>query len=167
MQYTNVNSGQGLLARSSVTVNSVKFVRIVCTCVKNQHKKELHLLNKGWTMYLLTKLTRVEQRVEDFYQLTTGGSMCFGSTCVLSFSSLSLLVNKSSLVLFNFSPVYYCRAAFEILCIYRYSALRAVLIAFICTFFEVFNIPVFWPILVMYFILLFIVTMKKQILVSI
>lgn len=30
------------------------------------------------------------------------------------------------------------------------------------TFFEVFNVPVFWPILVMYFIMLFVITMKRQ-----
>jgi len=36
-------------------------------------------------------------------------------------------------------------------------------IAFCCTFFQVFNIPVFWPILVMYFITLFCITMKRQI----
>ena len=40
-------------------------------------------------------------------------------------------------------------------------------IATICTFFEAFNIPVFWPILVMYFIILFVITMKRQIRVSI
>ena len=33
----------------------------------------------------------------------------------------------------------------------------------ICTFFEALNIPVFWPILVMYFIILFTITMKRQI----
>jgi hypothetical protein len=44
-----------------------------------------------------------------------------------------------------------------------YSASKATLIAFICTFFEFFNIPVFWPILVMYFITLFCITMKRQI----
>ncbi|KAJ7393598.1 retention in endoplasmic reticulum protein 1 [Desmophyllum pertusum] len=44
-----------------------------------------------------------------------------------------------------------------------YGATRAVVIAIICTFFEFFNIPVFWPILVMYFIVLFIITMKRQI----
>merc|ERR1712018_654249 len=32
-----------------------------------------------------------------------------------------------------------------------------------CTFFEALNIPVFWPILVMYFIILFTITMKRQI----
>ena len=31
------------------------------------------------------------------------------------------------------------------------------------TFFEMFNIPVFWPILLMYFCILFFLTMKRQI----
>ncbi|XP_064598979.1 protein RER1-like [Liolophura sinensis] len=44
-----------------------------------------------------------------------------------------------------------------------YSASKAIVIATICTFFEVFNVPVFWPILVMYFIILFTITMKRQI----
>ena len=50
---------------------------------------------------------------------------------------------------------------------FRYSGTKAVVIAMICTFFEAFNIPVFWPILVMYFIILFVITMKRQIRVSI
>lgn len=48
----------------------------------------------------------------------------------------------------------------------RYGATRAIVIAITCTFFEFFNIPVFWPILVMYFIVLFVITMKRQIKVS-
>lgn len=44
-----------------------------------------------------------------------------------------------------------------------HSSLKAVIIALICTFFEAFNVPVFWPILVMYFIILFVITMKRQI----
>lgn len=44
-----------------------------------------------------------------------------------------------------------------------YSATKATAIAFFCTFFELFNVPVFWPILVMYFITLFCITMKRQI----
>ncbi|TRY79926.1 hypothetical protein TCAL_07066 [Tigriopus californicus] len=44
-----------------------------------------------------------------------------------------------------------------------YSATKATVIAFVCTFFQFFNIPVFWPILVMYFITLFCITMKRQI----
>ncbi|KAK2193771.1 hypothetical protein NP493_5g00035 [Ridgeia piscesae] len=44
-----------------------------------------------------------------------------------------------------------------------YSATKAVLIATVCTFFESLNIPVFWPILVVYFFILFTITMKRQI----
>ncbi|VBB30260.1 unnamed protein product [Acanthocheilonema viteae] len=44
-----------------------------------------------------------------------------------------------------------------------YSAIKATVIAFICTFFQIFNVPVFWPILVMYFIVLTCLTMKRQI----
>lgn len=44
-----------------------------------------------------------------------------------------------------------------------YTSWKALVISIICTFFEVFDIPVFWPILVMYFITLFVVTMKRQI----
>uniref|UniRef100_UPI00358FF51A protein RER1-like isoform X1 n=2 Tax=Myxine glutinosa TaxID=7769 RepID=UPI00358FF51A len=44
-----------------------------------------------------------------------------------------------------------------------YSATKAVVIAMLCTCFDAFNVPVFWPILVMYFLLLFCITMKRQI----
>jgi len=44
-----------------------------------------------------------------------------------------------------------------------YSATKAIVIAMVCTAFDAFNIPVFWPILVMYFITLFCITMKRQI----
>ncbi|GIY09368.1 protein RER1 [Caerostris extrusa] len=44
-----------------------------------------------------------------------------------------------------------------------YSATRAIFIAMFCTFFDAFNIPVFWPILLLYFLILFCVTMKRQI----
>ncbi len=42
--------------------------------------------------------------------------------------------------------------------------MKAVLFAFFLTFFEAVNIPVFWPILLIYFLALFVMTMKKQIL---
>lgn len=45
----------------------------------------------------------------------------------------------------------------------RHSATKGVVIAMVCTFFDAFNVPVFWPILVMYFIMLFCITMKRQI----
>ncbi|RUS80291.1 hypothetical protein EGW08_011929, partial [Elysia chlorotica] len=44
-----------------------------------------------------------------------------------------------------------------------YSFTKAIVVATICTCFEALNIPVFWPILVMYFIILFTLTMKRQI----
>ena len=50
--------------------------------------------------------------------------------------------------------------------LYRYSALKSVIVATICTFFDALNVPVFWPILVMYFFILFTITMKRQIKVS-
>mmetsp|Transcript_46261 Transcript_46261/g.110260 ORF Transcript_46261/g.110260 Transcript_46261/m.110260 type:complete len:195 (-) Transcript_46261:145-729(-) len=44
-----------------------------------------------------------------------------------------------------------------------HAATRAIVVAFCMTFFSIFNIPVFWPILVCYFIALFIMTMRRQI----
>ncbi|KAI1378204.1 retrieval of early ER protein Rer1 [Hypoxylon crocopeplum] len=44
-----------------------------------------------------------------------------------------------------------------------HEATRAVAIAFVCSWFEIFNVPVFWPVLVMYWIILFVLTMRKQI----
>ena len=44
-----------------------------------------------------------------------------------------------------------------------YSASKAVCIATVMTFFSVFDIPVFWPILLLYFFVLFFLTMKRQI----
>jgi len=44
-----------------------------------------------------------------------------------------------------------------------YSLTKAFCIAFVMTFFSVFNIPVFWPILLLYFIALFVITLKRQI----
>lgn len=44
-----------------------------------------------------------------------------------------------------------------------HSATRAVVVAFVCSWFSVFDLPVFWPILVMYWIILFALTMRRQI----
>lgn len=43
------------------------------------------------------------------------------------------------------------------------AATKSVLIGFAMTFFPMFDLPVFWPVLLMYWIMLFAVTMKKQI----
>ncbi|XP_078443796.1 protein RER1A-like [Wolffia australiana] len=45
-----------------------------------------------------------------------------------------------------------------------HSLLKAFCIAFIMTFFSLFDVPVFWPILLFYWVVLFTVTMKRQIL---
>lgn len=44
-----------------------------------------------------------------------------------------------------------------------YNATRATTIALVTSFFSIFDIPVFWPILLIYFIILFCLTMRKQI----
>jgi len=44
-----------------------------------------------------------------------------------------------------------------------YSVWKSTIIALFCTLFGVFDVPVFWPILVAYFIGLFCLTMKRQI----
>jgi hypothetical protein len=36
-------------------------------------------------------------------------------------------------------------------------------VAFLCTCFKVLDVPVYWPVLAMYFVILFVLTMKKQI----
>ncbi|XP_043708196.1 protein RER1A-like [Telopea speciosissima] len=45
-----------------------------------------------------------------------------------------------------------------------YSITKAFCIAFVMTFFIVFDVPVFWPVLLFYWLMLFTLTMKKQIL---
>ncbi|KIW08336.1 uncharacterized protein PV09_01253 [Verruconis gallopava] len=44
-----------------------------------------------------------------------------------------------------------------------YSATKAIAIGFVCSFFSIFDLPVFWPVLVMYWIILFALTMRRQI----
>lgn len=43
-----------------------------------------------------------------------------------------------------------------------YSATYATTLAFFATFFRVFDVPVFWPLLLFYFIVLFVATMRNQ-----
>ncbi|KAK1298492.1 Protein RER1B [Acorus calamus] len=45
-----------------------------------------------------------------------------------------------------------------------YAITKAFCVAFVMTFFSVFDVPVFWPILLCYWIVLFVLTMKRQIL---
>ncbi|KAH8691235.1 putative Golgi membrane protein [Talaromyces proteolyticus] len=44
-----------------------------------------------------------------------------------------------------------------------HSATRAIAIGFVCSWLPFFDIPVFWPVLVMYWLILFFLTMRRQI----
>ncbi|KAK3049377.1 hypothetical protein LTR09_009296 [Extremus antarcticus] len=44
-----------------------------------------------------------------------------------------------------------------------HAATRAVTIAFLCCWSEIFNLPVFWPVLVVYWLILVFLTMRRQI----
>ena len=44
-----------------------------------------------------------------------------------------------------------------------YWATRAIVIGFCCSWFEIFNIPVFWPVLLVYWIMLFFLTSKAPV----
>ncbi|KAI9704041.1 MAG: retention in endoplasmic reticulum protein 1 [Bogoriella megaspora] len=44
-----------------------------------------------------------------------------------------------------------------------YAATRAIAIAFLCSWFAVFDLPVFWPVLVVYWLILVALTMRRQI----
>jgi len=44
-----------------------------------------------------------------------------------------------------------------------YASTRAITIGFVCTWFSIFDIPVFWPVLVIYWLILFTLTMRRQI----
>lgn len=46
---------------------------------------------------------------------------------------------------------------------YRYAITKAFCIAFVLTFFSMFDVPVFWPILLCYWMVLFVLTMRRQI----
>lgn len=43
-----------------------------------------------------------------------------------------------------------------------YAATRAIAIGFVCTWFTIFDVPVFWPVLVIYWLILFTLTSKKR-----
>lgn len=44
-----------------------------------------------------------------------------------------------------------------------HAATRAVTLAFACSWSEIFNLPVFWPVLVVYWLILVFLTMRRQI----
>lgn len=46
---------------------------------------------------------------------------------------------------------------------FRYAATKAFVVAFVMTFFSFLDVPVFWPILLCYWLFLYFLTMKRQI----
>ncbi len=44
-----------------------------------------------------------------------------------------------------------------------YSSTKAIFIAFVCTWFRAFDLPVFWPVLVVYWLILFALTSKSHV----
>jgi hypothetical protein len=44
-----------------------------------------------------------------------------------------------------------------------HAATRAIVIGFLCSWSEIFNLPVFWPVLVVYWLILVVLTMRRQI----
>lgn len=44
-----------------------------------------------------------------------------------------------------------------------YSATRAIVLAFCCSWSDIFNLPVFWPVLVVYWLILLFLTLRRQI----
>ncbi|QDS75432.1 retention in endoplasmic reticulum protein 1 [Venturia effusa] len=44
-----------------------------------------------------------------------------------------------------------------------YSATKAISLGFVCSWFNMFDLPVFWPVLVIYWLILFALTMRRQI----
>lgn len=46
---------------------------------------------------------------------------------------------------------------------FRYATTKAFIVAFLMTFCSIFDVPVFWPVLLCYWIFLFVLTMKRQI----
>jgi hypothetical protein len=45
----------------------------------------------------------------------------------------------------------------------RLASTRATVLAILCTTSEIFDVPVYWPVLVVYFFVLFALTMRRQI----
>lgn len=54
----------------------------------------------------------------------------------------------------------YCRAKYAL---HRLRVTQGIIVGFFCTFFQALNLPVFWPMLVFYFLFMFIMTMRQQI----
>ena len=67
---------------------------------------------------------------------------------------------NGSFGVFRLIGLFFCRNAESF---GRLSTTRATLVAIFCTLSSAFDVPVYWPILVMYFFVLFFLTMRRQI----
>jgi hypothetical protein len=62
-----------------------------------------------------------------------------------------------------FSLTFYDSCVCSCVSFCRYSAAKGTTMAFLMTFSDLFDVPVFWPILLGYFLLLFGITMKTRV----
>ncbi|CAL5366395.1 unnamed protein product [Camellia sinensis] len=72
------------------------------------------------------------------------------------------MINTTMLLVHLIYGVYYIDST--LIAIILYSITKAFVVAFVLTFISVLDVPVFWPILLCYWIVLFVLTMKRQIL---
>jgi hypothetical protein len=119
----------------------------------------------AWSACLIMYLVRVFFIIEGFY-IVTYAMAIFNLNLLLGFlTPLELpmsaddgpgLPSKSN---DEFRPFVRRLPEFK----FWYASIRSLLLGFFATFFPIFDVPVFWPILVMYWLILFFVTMKRQI----
>lgn len=97
---------------------------------------------------------------------------CFYTHSIYSYTSYQKLtyqdgfdlpLSKCSHILNQVSERKPLKFANDSLHTYRYSSSKAFLYGFVATFFSIFDVPVFWPILLIYFLVLFFITIKRQI----
>ncbi|KAL5671421.1 hypothetical protein ACJX0J_015727, partial [Zea mays] len=108
-------------------------------------------MNKGYRAWLkiLTTTFRLPMAgyTKQFIRLK------FGNTTAIFF----LMTIQSALTAF------YVFVAYNFIFRDAYAITKAFVVAFVMTFFSVFDVPVFWPILLCYWVVLFVLTMKRQI----
>jgi hypothetical protein len=66
-------------------------------------------------------------------------------------------------ILVSRAPSRHRRCTINLILVNRLSATKATVFAILATSSEMFDVPVYWPILVVYFLVLFGITMKRQI----
>lgn len=108
-----------------------------------------------WHVHFISSLTLKKMNSILVYQLKIARSI--GDTAMNLFLNSCIWISNYQLQ--NYRPFARRLPEFK----FWYSCIRSVVISFFMTFFQIFDIPVFWPILLLYFIVLFFITMKRQI----